>query len=374
MRELFSISGEYWTVPIWVDHSYEGKVGAGIVCVRIGAGVPLLKKQRTLALEKLIQAGATFSEGKHFIEFGKLLSIAQREEKGMDPEDVVYWRPLHQKVTYTCPKPKNPKQAARKEKDEFFYEFSRKGWIRNPVQAEILWNAFMLHTLDWIINECKPVNFVFFELSACPFRPEWKEIMAFWKEQVQCYTSHQDYYEYSRDPRIFAFDQKTQLFVMGLEVRPLDIWYKHVRTVETKRKEHFQNTFQPSKVMTHYGNNYARIARFKYADALAPYLRQYLTDSERDVLWSSKKRIYRTRYLRSALRKNKPPFVTPIRPTVAWIVRAGNSTPPEGQSGKLKRSDPAIENVYPMRALFYPRHDLWFSLRPNVEEQEDWEI
>ena len=374
MRELFSISGEYWTVPIWVDHSYEGKVGAGIVCVRIGAGVPLLKKQRTLALEKLIQAGATFSEGKHFIEFGKLLSIAQREEKGMDPEDVVYWRPLHQKVTYTCPKPKNPKQAARKEKDEFFYEFSRKGWIRNPVQAEILWNAFMLHTLDWIINECKPVNFVFFELSACPFRPDWKEIMAFWKEDMQDVAAYSDYYDFCRDPRIFAYDPKTELFVMGLEVRPLNLWHKQVQACETARRKAMRIVGHRAQSTARYGQNYARIARFYYAETLARFLRQYLAESARDVLWFAKKRIFRTRDRKSAYRKNEPPFITPVRKTIPWIVFRSDTGSNKIKSGRLNRSKPEGTPMYPMRALLYPRHDLWNSIRPHMDQPWIWEI
>lgn len=168
-RELWRLTGAYWALPIGVDFPDDQ---TDVAIVRIGHGLCLLNIQRETALARLTDVGASRVASRLTILRSQLETVASPATE-TDPEKVVEWNPS-EPLRYRAPKG-NPDEA--RNRDEFFHDFAKIGWVPNPVQAEVLWQAFCRHALHWLINKGKPVDLGFCELHAIPMRPNWKEIV-----------------------------------------------------------------------------------------------------------------------------------------------------------------------------------------------------
>lgn len=178
MRELYSLTGPYFTLPAWITFPDEG----GLVGqVNVGAGIHLMEIQHAAAQEWLTTIGAFRERGRWWAPDKVIGQHFERcEDQDVNPEMLVEWRPWQRTVKYRKVK-REPMADAVHAEDEFFHEFAKLGWLPGPLQtrameARVIWQAFLQHAMHWLLNEQRPVDFLFFTLHALPVRKNWKEI------------------------------------------------------------------------------------------------------------------------------------------------------------------------------------------------------
>lgn len=241
-RETWSISGEYWRLPLaveWPDNQNQ------IAAIRIGGGIRLLDIQRDAAVERLTQLGARFVNGRWRMDRAQLERHCQPEGE-IDPETIVEWQPPSRISFRSVP----AKQAEKyRNRDMFFHSFVQTGWIQNAATAEVLWLAFCKHALHWLISERRPVDMGFCELIPIPLRANWKSLLL--AKHMKGRVKLQQFStirlmksignrmlnpEFTAWYRTFRGSRATQRIYWTLEVLPLRSWFRSVIEMERQKR------------------------------------------------------------------------------------------------------------------------------------------
>ncbi len=240
MRELRQLKGPYWALPLQVEWVRAGVDPGQLI---LGEDVPLLKIQMAAARNRLLEAGAWEQQGALWLGQDALDQIAPSVPYNEDPEQLVEWRPWNDTVEYRK-EPWRGKNAERREsarnRDEFFHEFCKLGWVHEPWVAEILWDAFMQHAMHWLLNEQRPVDFFFFQLHALPFRPNWKEMvrqleLTRYCDRITGEARWKDPEEWFLDSRLTSLDENKFKLQWMLEVLPTRNWKEFSSRYERAR-------------------------------------------------------------------------------------------------------------------------------------------
>lgn len=224
MRELWTISTNYWRLPISVEWP-EGQ--SDVAFVRIGHGLQLLPSMRA-AVDTVLDPVSEKTGGKYRVMAADLKRIAQPSEEE-DPEKVIEWRQWNHNVRYRKALKSDSERV--KARDEFFHEFCKSGWMMDPVQAEILWNAFCRHIAHWLLNEQRPVDFGLFDLYAMPYRPNWKEIVLAWQME----TPEVPFKMLLQRDELFMWGSHPKRILWSLESVPSEQWWVECLRYERKQ-------------------------------------------------------------------------------------------------------------------------------------------
>lgn len=142
--------------------------------MRIGGGIRLLDIQLETAVARLTEIGAVYEQrgdnGKRWWIATEQLEAACTPEGKVNPESVLEWRPA-ERVRYRQP------THRYKNRDEFFHEFAKAGWISDRYKAELIFVSFCKFMLHWLVNEQKPVELGFCTLVPVPLRANWKSLL-----------------------------------------------------------------------------------------------------------------------------------------------------------------------------------------------------
>lgn len=245
-REVWSLRGAYWSLPLGVEWP-EGQ--RDMAAIRIGAGIRLLDIQRQAAEARLLAIGGQFYNNRWFVLRAQLEKFC-KPEGFVDPQTVVEWRPMERVRYRPAPMSGDPQTNALKfrGRDEFFHAFCLTGWMSNPYKADLLFTAFCRHMLHWLVNEQRPVDLGFCTLLPVPLRPNWKSLLLDRHRGRVLPTSkvglmREIAEEVLKKPEYTVWYRLRKRIFWNLECLPERPWYRATMEYERKRKAVHEKEF-----------------------------------------------------------------------------------------------------------------------------------
>lgn len=160
--ELWELIGPTYRLPLGVE--WFDTLGR----VDIGAGIPLLKRQREIAVTTLTPI-SDVTDGKFFIYRPDLMQVASLSEK-TEAEEIVRWMPDWKPVAVN---------AGFDSPDEFVQAYCRSAYAvsRDALMIDALWISLCKFMLHWLVNKKREVKFGFATLIPFTFRKNWKNMV-----------------------------------------------------------------------------------------------------------------------------------------------------------------------------------------------------
>jgi hypothetical protein len=231
--ELWLIGEPSWSFPLDLQR-LDGQDVVG-VCP---SDIPILAVQRSVIYAKLSSI-ASYNEGRWWLLESELRKHASHVTG--DPESFVTWCPMEPRVEF----------RTSGENSEFFKSYAIEGVLRDPFQAEIVFNSFCKFMLHWMLNKQKSVDLGFCELCPVPYRPNWYQ-MILEKDlalaaQVKLDGKHEwlsagftslvgrNIPEHLLDPKLTFWNVEDKHFYWSIAARPKSLWWRMVKLVERAR-------------------------------------------------------------------------------------------------------------------------------------------
>ena len=101
----------------------------------------------------------------------------------------------------------------------------------DPIQAEIIWTAFMRHTMHWMLNEQRPVDCGYFILHALPLRPNWREIILAWQAEEPT----EPLWKLMMRQELLMWSKKPKRILRSIYTEHKESWWYEVFRFERKR-------------------------------------------------------------------------------------------------------------------------------------------
>lgn len=338
MREIWKLVNDYWALPLGVEWP-EGQ--RDVAFVRLGGGIQLLQCQREAGEEKLLASKAERLHGGKFRILAIDLKKVAEPTKLDDPEMVVEWRPWPRVVRYANKGGPASSMDNVNNRAEFIHEFCKTGWIMDPLQAEITWNAFARHCLHWLLVESRPVDLGFIRLHALPYRPNWKEIVMGWSfNQPEVPIE-----EWLKRGELGMWNRIPKRWYWSLDIEYLENWWDESLRIEQARLNERRNPHRFGQLEKYYGafcrfvhqkTVYAKRVYNSFVSAIArPYV---VVNEERNARGVVTRK-------RGAIRPPDPPDLVPI----AYDIRRKSVTIP-AQVGDPAKAMGAMSDVLPVQS------------------------
>lgn len=207
VRELWTLAGPTWRLPILVDcHD-------GVNCRATPAEIPLLKKQR-LAIDRLLEPLALERTGDGWHIIRSSLSRVAEPYAGANAEDIVVWG---------ASIPSESEQVG----SDFVQAYVRSPYaiIHNVGLAEMVWGSFCQYALHRLLNERLSVNLWFTELHALRMRHDWHA-------RIPLTLTPSGSWRYLISGGVAAWDNERHLMRWTLEATPSKSFTESTRAVE----------------------------------------------------------------------------------------------------------------------------------------------
>lgn len=175
-RELWLVSGEDWTIPVFVD-PYESAGEPRRKLFLVSPAIVVLKPQleALLGVIKLTALSEGHSNAWWFDQesFRPLATKAP----GITPKFYYKWNGKIVEPNPTIPQQADISDDLTPEAEKFLRFIAHSTAMFSMTQLRLFWRAVYQYGLEYLINEQKPIDWGFCRIQPLPFRHNWKEVM-----------------------------------------------------------------------------------------------------------------------------------------------------------------------------------------------------